>query len=623
MSQAWLTWVKGLNQLTDFRVDRTIKPANYGHILTAQLHHFSDASEIGYGTVSCLRLTNVKGHVHCAFMVGKSRVAPLKQITMPRMELTAAVMAVNMDKVLRKELQLKLQDSTFWTDSTTVLRYIDNCTLRFKTFVANQISMIRDSTRPEQWRYINTKTNPADCASRGLSAAKFLNNENWILGPPILADPHLWPGRPDQLKIETDDFEVRKIVTANTIHATEYNDSVNKLFNNYSKWYKLKRAVAWILRVKETLKQSIRKRKETQAPSQIRTRQIVRLERERQYCKKALNKPQLTVDDLTNAEKEIIRICQEQHFQEEIPALKKGSQKVKRTSCVHNLDPILQDGVLRVGGRLCKSAMPLESKHPAILPKDSHVTQLILRDIHERVEHSGRSYMISQLRRTFWILRASSTIRRLLSECVVCRRVHAKGGQQKMADLPNDRLVPDKPPFTNVGVDYFGPFEVKTGRSTMKRYRVIFTCLTTRAVHLEIANTLDTDSCFNALRRYICRRGQVAVIRSDNGTNFVGAERVLRESIQPRNQAKIQNVLVQKGIQCIFNPPAASHFGGVWERQIRTVRKILNSVVKQQILEDECLHTLFCEVESIINDRPITKSSDDPNNLEPLTPNRL
>ncbi len=192
-----------------------------------------------------------------------------------------------------------------------------------------------------------------------------------------------------------------------------------------------------------------------------------------------------------------------------------------------------------------------------------------------------------------------------------------------MASLPEDRLLPDKPPFTNVGVDYFGPFDVKQGRSTVKRYGVLFTCLTIRAVHIEVADSLDTDSCINALRRFISRRGQVSVMRSDNGTNFVGAERELREALSNLNHSKIENAMLQKGIKWVFNSPAASHQGGVWERQIRTVRRILSALLKEQSTNEDSLHTVMCEVESIINNRPITSASDNPNDLEPLTPNHL
>lgn len=231
--------------------------------------------------------------------------------------------------------------------------------------------------------------------------------------------------------------------------------------------------------------------------------------------------------------------------------------------------------------------------------------------------------MLSQLRQRYWIPSANSMVRQFLSRCVTCRKVKGKAQEQKMADLPEDRLLPDKPPFTNVGVDYFGPVDVKQGRCTVKRYGVLFTCLTTRAVHIEVAHTLDTDSCLNAVRCFVCRRGHVSIIRSDNGKNFVGAEHELREATEQWNQSRIKDALMQKGIQWVFNPPAGSHFGGVWEQQIRSVRKILRSVLKEQTVNDECLGTVLCEVESILNDRPLTTSTDDLSDLEALAPNHL
>ena len=162
------------------------------------------------------------------------------------------------------------------------------------------------------------------------------------------------------------------------------------------------------------------------------------------------------------------------------------------------------------------------------------------------------------------------------------------------------------------GLIYFLPIEVKRGRSLEKRYGVILTCMACRAVHLKVAYSLDTDSCINALRRF-GRRGQVSNLRSDNGTNFVGAERELRKALAALNHQKIQGVFFQEGIKWSFNPPAASHHGGVWERIIRMVRRILTSVLCQQTLNDEGFHTVLCEVEAILNDRPITKLSEDPN----------
>jgi len=214
-------------------------------------------------------------------------------------------------------------------------------------------------------------------------------------------------------------------------------------------------------------------------------------------------------------------------------------------------------------------------------------------------------------------------VRAELRSCYKCRRQAASLCGQKMADLPSDRVTANKPPFTYVGIDYFGPFMVKQGRSLVKRYGCIFTCLTTRAVHLEVATSMDTDAFINVLRRFICRRGQPEIIRSDNGSNFVGAERELSKIVSSMNQGLITEYLRQKEITWLFNPPTASHMGGVWERMIRSVRKVLMGLIRGQTLTDEILRTVMCEVESTINSRPMTLVSGDPNDLEPLTPNHL
>ena len=214
-------------------------------------------------------------------------------------------------------------------------------------------------------------------------------------------------------------------------------------------------------------------------------------------------------------------------------------------------------------------------------------------------------------------------MRRVLNACFSCKKRNQLPIAQKMADLPPERVASQEPPFTYVGVDCFGPFHVKRGCCLEKRYGVHFTCLTISAVHVEIAHSLDTSSFVNALRRFIARRGVPQEIRSDNGTNFTSADKELRTAIGKWNREMIKEFLQQKEILWVFNPPTASHMGGVWERMIRSVRKILNAVLKEQNLTEESLVTLMCEVEAILNSRPLTKISDDPSDLQALTPNHL
>ncbi|XP_030836079.1 uncharacterized protein LOC115922128 [Strongylocentrotus purpuratus] len=278
---------------------------------------------------------------------------------------------------------------------------------------------------------------------------------------------------------------------------------------------------------------------------------------------------------------------------------------------------MLNDGLVHVGGRLQHASVEEQTKHPIILPKTHYIVKLIVLHLHEVSGHSGREYVLSSLRLQYWVIRGRVAVRQVLKDCVVCRKRSAAPSSQKMADLPEDRVHSEKPPFSYVDADCFGSFMVKQGRSHVKRYGCI---LVVRAVHIEILHSLDTDSFLNALQRFMARRGQPEVIRSDNGTKFVGGNRELKKGVQHWNQQKIQNPLLQKGIDWKFNPPSASHMGGSWERQIR---KILSALLKQQALSDEGLSTLMCLMEAFINGRPLTVVSDDVRDPEPLTPNHL
>ena len=596
-TKKWKRWLEDLPRLEEFKIKRCLIPQDFGKCVEIQLHHFSDASEEAYGTTSYLRVMNEQGNVHCSFLLGKSRLAPVKHMTIPRLELSAAVVAVKMDSLLRREIRLEVTKSIFWTDSMIVLQYIKNTTKRFQTFVANRVSIIHDGSSPTQWRYVDTKSNPADDASRGLSASEMLSSRRWKHGPDFLwEDESQWPVVPQRSPdLLLDDQEVKKEAKV-CIAVTDSEDRLEQMFKRYSSWFRLKKAVAWLIRFGEWLRKG----------------------------KPKLNSD-LTVDEIQNAEKSIIRHVQRRRYSDELTSLASGKQ-VSHKSTIFKLEPFRdQDSMLRVQGRLQRAPITDSAKHPLILPKEHHVAELIVRHTHEWIsKHSGREYVLSRLREKYWIPQGRPLVNKVLQNCVICKKLRGRLGVQRMADLPTDRVTPHKPPFTYTGVDCFGPFYVKRGRSQEKRYGCLFTCLTTRAIHIEVLNSMDGDSFINSLIRFISRRGVPEKIRSDNGTNFVGGNKELHESIRKWNEDhQTKESLLIREIKWEFNPPAASHMGGVWERQIRTVRKVLNSILKDQVLDDERLSTLFCEVEYIVNGRPLTPVSDDPKDLKPLSPNDL
>ena len=303
---------------------------------------------------------------------------------------------------------------------------------------------------------------------------------------------------------------------------------------------------------------------------------------------------------------------------------------VKRTSSLYRLNPFLdENGLLRVGGRLKHADLTTAVKHPIILPRKGHVTGLIISHFHNMVEHQGRGMTLNQIRSAgFWIIGGSSNVSNHISRCVSCQKLRGTVQEQRMANLPEDRVQP-APPFSYCAVDYFGPWHVKEGRRQLKRYGVLFTCLASRAVHLEVANTLTADSFINAYRRFVGRRGPVRQLRSDQGTNFVGAKNELQQALAELDQDKVRQELLKRNCDWVaykMNVPHASHMGGVWERQIRTVRNILETLLMRHgsQLDDESLCTFMTEAEAIVNCRPLTVVDlSSPEGVEPLTPNHL
>ncbi|CAI2734059.1 unnamed protein product [Schistosoma spindalis] len=301
----------------------------------------------------------------------------------------------------------------------------------------------------------------------------------------------------------------------------------------------------------------------------------------------------------------------------------KTHSKVVSHNDLKELSPIILDGLICVGGRLSYSDFSDAFKHPIILPSRHLVTEMIIRHYHKEQGYTGTSQVLATIRKSYWIVKGTSIVRRVIGKCMTCRRFTMNLGQQLRAPLPVCRVQQGWYSFSNVGVDYFGPFLVKRGRSLEKRYGCVFTCLQTKAVHIEVTYSLNTDSFIMALVRFIGRRGKPAEIYSDNGSNFVGAVTELRKFVKQFNQQKISNEPSARQIQWHFNPPSSSHRGGVWERMIRSIRRLLLLITREQTLTDEALGTYLVEVERILNDRPLTPVIQDANDKLALSPNTL
>ena len=309
------------------------------------------------------------------------------------------------------------------------------------------------------------------------------------------------------------------------------------------------------------------------------------------------------------------------------PAARITTRDVQK-SILRSLNPFLcDDGVVHVGGRVQNAPIAHETKHPIVLHGKHRLTRLLIRQVHQRNCHAKSEHLFTLLRQKYWVLSGRTTVRTAIGNCLFCRIRDSKPCTQIMAPLPVHRVTAYVPPFCHAGVDFFGPVLVKMGgrgRRQEKRWVAVFTCLNTRAIHLEIAESLSAETFLSCMARFSAVRGKPRVMYSDNGLNFVGAEREMRQEWEALGASpELQSNLANYGIEWHFSPPHAPHFGGVWERMVQSCKRALVAIVGSSIVAEPVLRTALHDVMSYVNSRPLTHLSIDPNDPEPLTPNHF
>ena len=594
----WIKWLEGVKRVPEIKLDRCYNRSDEP-VTEVQLHLFCDASERAYGAVAYLRFCYKSGGFHCSFVISKSKVAPIKTVTLPRLELCSAVASVRLYRTVIHELDVPIERIYFWADSQLTLQYINNKAHRFRVFVANRTTEILEHSQPEQWRHIPGKVNPADLLTRGVNDPTDLLQTNkegtsWLFGPQVLYEvDDSWPSSNVE-ELDSNNPEIKPRNCMFTLLQMDEDQTIDA--NRFSTWTSLQRSIAWVFRFAANSRTTINQRNFAEV---------------------------LSYDELRRAIDFIIQDMQRVHYQDEFRIIREG-QRFPKGHKLTSLCPFVDGkGMLRVGGRLKNAPIPDASKHQIIIPQTHPITKLIIREEHKCNGHIGVEHVLSNLREIFWIIGGRTAIRSVIRKCFFCQVRRAVSMYPYMADLPEGRLAYDEPPFTNCGVDLFGPLFVKQGRKRLKRWAVLFTCLTVRCVHLEKVESPDTDSFINALRCFINRRGRPQIMYSDCGTNFVGATTELQELISGLNREQIENFATKHSIRWSFNPPASPHMGGAWERLVRSVKEVMTGLMHDRVLTDPQLYTLLTEVESILNTRPLTRASDDVNDLEALTPNHI
>ncbi|XP_055922143.1 uncharacterized protein LOC129953216 [Eupeodes corollae] len=590
----WCDWVDHLPMVQRLVINRPyINMIEYKTKPNVQLHVFVDASENAFAAVAYLRFSS--GYlIECALVGAKAKVAPLKDTSIPRLELEAAVLGVRLSKSIREGHSISIDKIIFWSDSKTVLYWIRSEDRRYKHFVAFRIGEIIEASDPNDWRWIPTKENVADEATKWKRHMKFESECRWYKGPSFLYQQEdQWP-RDESLQFIT--VEEARVNFVQNVSKT--NASIIE-YTRFSKWNRLLRSLAYVFKFIDI---KCRKR----AADELIP---------------------LSTDDLKRAQNYLYRQCQLEAYPAVVAFLKnkQNYSTLEETNPLYQLSPYMDSNdVIRINGRIdAANDIPYDTKRPIILPKHHYVTHLIIDAVHQRLYHQHSETVINELKQLYYITSLRTTVRKVINKCQDCRNKKSKPIPPLMGELPPSRLKSFNRPFSYIGIDYFGPMNVKVGRHLEKRWGVIITCMTIRAIHIEVAHSLSTDSCILAIKRFMARRGTPLEITSDNGTNFRGASRELKDAVEQIDHSRIANEFVSADLRWRFIPPASPHMGGSWERMVRSVKQVLANMQPSRNPSDEILLSMMAEVENIINSRPLTYVPLDCDSDEALTPNHF
>ncbi|KAL4153154.1 hypothetical protein QTP88_000987 [Uroleucon formosanum] len=587
IEQEWSKFVESMSCLSPIRIPRYFHTRSNAPCM---LLGFCDASQDGCAALVYLHVLDFDNEASISLVGSKTKLAPIKTLSIPRLELNAALLLARWLHRLKCVLdpQLNITGIHAWTDSSIVLSWLVNRHESFKVFVSNRVHQIHTLLPGCRWSHVPSVNNPADCASRGVLPSELPSLDLYWSGPDFLRrDSSEWPTGGIVLPLR--DLPEVKVVSL-TVNVCP---PVAEWFDGFSSIERLIRVVARIYRFFH------RCRSRTPDP---RPAYFARPE-------------------LDAALRSLIRELQRKHLSQLLHELTQGLRLSSKS--VARLSPFVDtEGIIRVGGRLRHSLLTYDCKHPILLAKVSHLAILQCRYWHRISCHAGPRVVSAMVSRQFWIMSVRSVIHKVSNECAVCVRFDHQPLQPVMADLPSDRVQPCRP-FARVGIDFAGPLQLQETRLRKSRsykvYIAVFVCFTVKATHLEVVTELSTAAFLAAFDRFVARRGLPSDVFSDCGTNFVGADRQLQSII---NSPEGQGALCDAQPLCSwhFNPPSSPHFGGLWEAAVRSAKRLLIRVMGNHKFSYEEFTTVLCRVEAVLNSRPLTPLSSDPADLDYLSP---
>lgn len=588
----WWLWVKLLPAISNVRIPRC-----YGFLSSCanvQMHVFVDASINAYAALVYLRAEEGE-IIKCSLVASKTRVAPLKPVSIPKLELLAAVLGLRLANFVGSELSLRISRRVFWSDSKNVLYWIRSDARKYQQFVALRIGEILESSQVKEWRWVSSAENVADDGTKWAGHPQFDANSRWFTGPGFLND--------DESKWPVMDFNNNKITEPESMYYIECKQKIVSMLDaivpdptRFSKWEIFRNAQWNVLK-------------------------FLRLIRKKPFTTKH-SEALINISDVDSVENVIMRKCQEEVYSDEIKLLQSG-KAVSRTSEIYKCSPYMDEfGVLRMKGRIdAIDGVAISVKRPIILPSKHPVSYLLADFYHRKYHHHHDEVVVNEMRQRFRISGLRALVNATSKKCQFCKNRRAKPSCPEMGDVPPERLAAFTRPFHFTGVDYFGPLEIVIGRRREKRWGVLFTCMTMRAVHIEIAPSLSTDSFLLAFKQFISRRGVPHRVLSDNATNFRGASRVLLSEVEKISSDELEREYPR--IEWKFIPAASPHMGGSWERMVRSVKSVLMDILPEDGLREEVLRAALADVENIINSRPLTYVPLETSESEALTPNHL
>ena len=595
----WRKWVKELSYVKELKIPRRYNQSEYkvDHSYT-ELHTFGDASEVAYAAVSYLKTYDSEGKSEVTLMFSKSKVSPIKKVTLPRLELQAAVLGAKMSNFIKNELKIANIKTFLWTDSSIALHWIKSTSKQYKTYIANRVQLIQELSDPSEWGWCSGESNPADLPSRGMNMKDLVASPKWWGGPEWLNEKvESYPkfkncNQPPQEMLE------RKIVCL-VAKSVQRNYTIEmriagKLIDakKYSKFLVLVKTTAYISRYIFNLRHS---------------------KEERKYNS-------LTSEELNDCENYWLQKVQEEAFSPEISKLL-NNEIVSRDSKLVKLSPYFDknDGLVKMGGRLQYSDLTETEKHPIILPYQSRIVRILIEYIHCKNLHSGVNHTLIAVRDKFWVLKARRLVRTIVKTCIICRKYGPVRIKVPMAPLPKDRINRAYP-FQVCGVDFTGPIYVTNGRTVEKSYIVLYTCANIRAIHLELVADQTTEAFLRSFRRMINRRGMINTFYSDNSKTFKSASKEMKRYVEIMNSNKFKTFLAEEKIEWKFIVDYAAWWGGFYERMMRSIKIPLKKILGKSVYSSDEIYTILTEVEAMVNSRPLTYVSDEPSEINYLTP---